>query len=301
MQDAQIAQAVFKNDIRYFYNWLDSDSPAQGLDYDIHYDVTQFRKITRKAVIMSQSVTEWVDLISYCEAQVKKGEVHTLINFEKEYGTSFETDQAFYDFVCGIMLANKHGDMPLLLSVGDAIAYLKTYAPEWEYSLDNRLTVRVGTDSQFYGGKSHYAVVVAFDFGGRNGVHAIHKKVNETLVSHTFEDKKVRRKRKKGSRSRKNDIAIQERLNRETFFSLAVAYFIREHSGIVCDIDLDYNSKLEMRFVEENGKTIEKLVPMHLSGKVVQQNIGMCKGLGFEVRLKPDTLIATPYADKLCR
>ena len=110
-------------------------------------------------------------------------------------------------------------------------------------------------------------------------------------------------------------------MNRETILSLATAWYIRESGKVtiltdndkrgakgdivetlkIKSIDLDYNSKNQLQWVEENGKTVRKLVPLHLSGEVVQQNIGLCKGFNFETTLKPDVLIATPYADKLCR
>ena len=197
----------------------------------------------------------------------------------------------------------------------DLISYCKMMA-ETHYNLE----IFVGTDSQFYGGKAHYAVVVAFRYGDR-GVHALHKKLVETLSSESYSKTKKIRLRKKSRGSGKNDVAIKERLNRETILSLATAWYIRESGKVtiltdndkrgakgdivetlkIKSIDLDYNSKNQLQWVEENGKTVRKLVPLHLSGEVVQQNIGLCKGFNFETTLKPDVLIATPYADKLCR
>lgn len=288
-------KAVFNEDMRYFFEWGLNNTPSSELEYNIHYDISRFKKYTNVENCKNQ--IKIVDLISYCIDQTNKNKKHRLVNIENEENIIFDNDTQLINFVKKIVKEN--GDSLKGVDVQKHIKYLEDNSEVYLYEFKNDLVIRIGTDSQFHSSKANYAVVVAFDFGENNGVHAIHKKIVEKIKGYTSTKKKKKRRRKKGRNL--NTEAVKERLNRETYFSLAVAYFIRKYTGITCDIDLDYNSKHEWKGIEENGKNVKKLLPMHLSGEVVQENIGFCKSYGFNVRLKPETLIATPYADKLCR
>lgn len=117
---------------------------------------------------------------------------------------------------------------------------------------------------------------------------------------------KKQRRRKTNSKG-KNDREIEERLKRETQISICAAVQI-EHIGNVKinSIEIDCDSKL---IKDESGKMIP-MVASNKSAKVVTECMGMGASNGFIVNAKTyqndrktvlKVMIATPYADILCR
>lgn len=123
------------------------------------------------------------------------------------------------------------------------------------------LRIYVGTDSQSYGGFTHYAVVVVLRYNQRGG-HVLFQRI------------KVPRIRDHWSR-----------LWKECELSLDVAEWLNKSSPIKIEaIELDYNTK----------KITE-------STKLVSATKGWVESLGYKARLKPDEMIACKAADHICR
>lgn len=191
----------------------------------------------------------------------------------------------------------------------DDIRYLKRYGTKkWVdindfvkemMSKHSDLTIHVGTDSQFSDGVSHYVTVVALRFGKR-GVIGLYQTYKCGLWGQTVDFNGRRRRRKKRkhfngiSKGKKDRPAIQDRLRRETTLSITIAEYMKKTCNIPIDsIDLDYNS-------DDGGLGYgEKSV--NISNDVVKECIGMCTGYGYKTTVKPESQVATPFADKLCR
>lgn len=121
--------------------------------------------------------------------------------------------------------------------------------------------IYIGSDSQTYGGKTHYATVIAFRWGFR-GVHYIYRKESFPKIRDLF-----------------------TRLWKEAELSIEIAQYLEEHSALKVEaIDMDYNES-----------------KLHDSNKLIAATSGWAKGLGFNVRCKPDEQIATKAADYRCR
>jgi predicted RNase H-related nuclease YkuK (DUF458 family) len=119
----------------------------------------------------------------------------------------------------------------------------------------------IGSDSQNYGGYTHYSTVVVLRYN-KNGGHVLYQK------------DKVPRIRDHWSR-----------LWGECERSLEVARYLKEVSSINVEaVELDYN----------NEKKTE-------STKLVAATKGYVNSFGFTVKVKPEELIAVKAADYLCR
>lgn len=123
------------------------------------------------------------------------------------------------------------------------------------------LKVYVGTDSQNYGGFTHYAITVVLRDGVKGG-HVLYQKYKLPRIRDHW-----------------------TRLCKEFELSLEVAKWLREVSAINIEaVELDYNSK----------KITE-------SYKVVDYARSVVAGWGFVVKIKPDEMIACKAADHICR
>lgn len=135
-----------------------------------------------------------------------------------------------------------------------------------EYVIDRlqenpHLKIYVGTDSQNYGGFTHYAIAVVLRYNQRGG-HVLYQKL------------KVPRIRDHWSR-----------LWKECELSLEVAEWLRENSAINIEaVELDYNT--------------EKITESH---KLVSATRGWVESLGYKAKLKPDEMIACKAADHIAR
>lgn len=171
------------------------------------------------------------------------------------------------------------------------------------------LTVHIGTDSQHTGNVSHYVTVVALRFNEKGAI-ALYKpfkydKNGNRLKVKGFRCKRRRRGNKKNKKG-KNVTAIEDRLRRETDLSIEVASYLSNECGIkIKKIDLDYNSSdggsSNFTVVDNNGDFTEKKVAINISNNVLRYGLGYCKGMQFEVTVKPKLQVAIPFADKLCR
>lgn len=123
------------------------------------------------------------------------------------------------------------------------------------------IKIYVGTDSQNYGGYSHYATAVVLRYNQRGG-HVLYQKIKVPRIRDHW-----------------------TRLWNECQYSLDVALWLKENSPIQVEvIELDFNSV--------------KLTESH---KLVSATKGYVQSMGFNVRLKPDEMIACKAADHICR
>lgn len=135
-----------------------------------------------------------------------------------------------------------------------------------EYVVDKmkenpHIKVYVGTDSQNYGGYSHYATAVVLRYNQRGG-HVLYKKEKLPRIRDHF-----------------------SRLWKEAEYSIEVAEWLRENSAVSVEaIELDYNT----------------LKPTE-SHKLASATKGWCESLGYRVKIKPDEMIAAKAADHICR
>lgn len=123
------------------------------------------------------------------------------------------------------------------------------------------IKIYIGTDSQNYGGFTHYATAVVLRYNQRGG-HVLYKREKLPRIRDHF-----------------------TRLWKEAEYSLEVAQWLRDISAIgVESIELDYNS----------AKITE-------SSKLVSATVGWITSLGFNVKVKPGEMIACKAADWVCR
>lgn len=121
--------------------------------------------------------------------------------------------------------------------------------------------VYIATDSAVNGGVITYAITIALRYENK-GAHVLYRKI------------KIPR-----DKIRDN----YQRLFKETEFSLEVANFLRSSGVYIEKIELDYNQD-ETWF----------------SHKLVNACEGWCKGLGYKTITKPDEMMASRAADKIC-
>ncbi|MCO6501384.1 MAG: hypothetical protein J5I47_13560 [Vicingus serpentipes] len=124
--------------------------------------------------------------------------------------------------------------------------------------------VYVGTDSQKKRKSIEYAVVIAYRYGHR-GCHFIYSKWNVSRKGY----------------GRGDDLIIK-RLTEEIQTSIEVAERLKEGSISVYQIDLDLNGN-----------------PKWKSNKLVQMGVGWARGLGYNVAIKPEELVAVKAANQL--
>jgi predicted RNase H-related nuclease YkuK (DUF458 family) len=198
------------------------------------------------------------------------------------------------------------------------IRYMKRYGTKKWVNVDEfikeqmaknpDLTVHIGTDSQYSNGISHYVTVVALRYGKR-GVIGLYNPSKFDVNGKPVEYVGRRRKRHRGGNSngtKDKDIeAITRRLRKETELTMEIAYYLHSTCQIPIEsIDLDYN-KDDGGTTKENvrGSSTKKEIPVNLSNKVINDMKGWALGSGIaaKVKVKPEELIATPFADKLCR
>lgn len=123
------------------------------------------------------------------------------------------------------------------------------------------LKIYVGTDSQNYGGFTHYGIAIVLRNGTKGG-HVLYRKDKIPRIRDHF-----------------------TRLWKEAEYSLEVAQWLRDNSAISVDmIELDYN-----------GTKVTK------SSNLVAATSGWITSLGFRVKVKPDDMIACKAADHICR
>ena len=123
------------------------------------------------------------------------------------------------------------------------------------------IKVYIGCDSQNYGGYTHYSTAIVLR-SNKNGGHVLYQK------------EKVERIRDHWSR-----------LWGETERSLNLANFIKENTSINIEaIELDFN----------NEKKTE-------STKLIATSKGYINSFGFNVKVKPEELVAVKAADFVCR
>lgn len=123
------------------------------------------------------------------------------------------------------------------------------------------IKIYVGTDSQNYGGYTHYATAVVLRYNQRGG-HVLYQRTKVARIRDHW-----------------------TRLWKECELSLDVANWLAESSPIKIEaIELDYNTV--------------KLTESH---KLVSATKGYVQSMGFNVKIKPEDLIATKAADHICR
>lgn len=201
------------------------------------------------------------------------------------------------------------------------IRFMKRYGTKEWVNIDNfikeqlkknpDLTIHVGTDSQYCNGISHYVTVVALRFA-KKGVIGLYNPTKFDKNGKPVEYFGRRRKALISDTSGitgKNIKAITDRLRKETELTMEVAYYLYDKCNIpIQSIDLDYNrddggNDDYYETDEKTGKTKKKKIPVNLSNQVISDMKGwaLSSGIAVEVKVKPEELIATPFADKLCR
>ena len=126
---------------------------------------------------------------------------------------------------------------------------------------NDNIQIFIGTDSQNRRGTTHFAFVIVLYKEGKGG--------------HVLYSRKVV--------TRMRDMV--ERLLKEVEYSINIADELK-NSGIdrILTIDLDLNE--------------DKL---YKSNKVLTSALGWCKGMGYEVRIKPMALASSYCADRLAK
>lgn len=138
----------------------------------------------------------------------------------------------------------------------DLLEYIATKIKENPY-----IKIYIGTDSQNFGGSTHYATAVVLRYNHRGG-NVLYKREKLPRIKDHF-----------------------TRLWKEAEYSLEVAQWLNDISSIKVEaIELDYNS----------AKVTE-------SSKLVSATSGWITSLGFKVKIKPDEMIAAKAADWVCR
>jgi predicted RNase H-related nuclease YkuK (DUF458 family) len=134
--------------------------------------------------------------------------------------------------------------------------------------INPQVKIIVGCDSQVHGSKITYVMCIIFRHG-TTGAHGIHKRFKED------------RPPKSVNKSQQ----ILERLSNEVYKTMELAQYISENSSIKIDaVEFDFNEE-----------------ELHISNKLISMATGWAKGLGYNVRVKPEELLACKYADHLCR
>lgn len=124
--------------------------------------------------------------------------------------------------------------------------------------------IYVGTDSQKKRKVIEYATVIAYRYGKR-GAHIIYSKWSV---------------RRKGYGT--GDFLVERRLREEIESTMEVAQRLGENSIKVHQVDFDLNGN-----------------PKWKSNKFVQMAVGWAKGVGFNVAIKPEELVAVKAANDL--
>lgn len=121
--------------------------------------------------------------------------------------------------------------------------------------------VLVGCDSQNSGKKSIYGLVIALHYGNK-GAHVIYTKLEFDRFKDSF-----------------------SKLWKEVELSIVLAESLKNNKiKKINFLDLDLNPD-----------------PLYNSNKILSSAIGWCNALGYEVRVKPDSLVASYMADRICR
>lgn len=124
-----------------------------------------------------------------------------------------------------------------------------------------KLEIYVGTDSQNKSSKSLYATVIVYRYGIR-GCHFISKSVSVPAIKDLF-----------------------TRLFKEAELTVAAADMISAEVPIkFTALEFDYNGRITTK-----------------SSMCIQAAKGWASSLGYVVRVKPDPMIASKAADKVCR
>ena len=123
------------------------------------------------------------------------------------------------------------------------------------------LKIYVATDSQSYGWKTVYVTVIVYRYG-LNGAHGIFQRQQIPRIKDVF-----------------------TRLWKEAEFTLETAQMLTDTLPIKVDaVEFDYN-----------GRIITK------SSSLVKSVRGWAESLGYSVKMKPDEMLASKYADYLVR
>ncbi len=121
--------------------------------------------------------------------------------------------------------------------------------------------VLVGCDSQNTGHSTIYGLVIALHYGNRGG-HIIYSKLEFPKIRDRF-----------------------SKLWKEVELSVGLAESMKENKIKRIDyLDLDLNPD-----------------PIYNSNKVLASAMGWCQALGYNVRCKPDAMVASYVADRICR
>lgn len=128
--------------------------------------------------------------------------------------------------------------------------------------------IHIATDSQVHGPKITYVISIVYRFGLK-GAHCIHKRIKED----------------RPPKSVPQTEQVLERLTNEVYKTMELAQYISDNSSIkIYAVEFDFNEE-----------------EIHLSNKLIAMATGWAKGLGYNVRVKPEELLACKYADHLCR
>ncbi|MDA0714479.1 MAG: hypothetical protein O3B83_04350 [Bacteroidetes bacterium] len=120
--------------------------------------------------------------------------------------------------------------------------------------------VHIGTDSQNHGPRTTYVSTIVVRYPGR-GAHVLYRKEKLPVIKDMF-----------------------TKLWGELERSIALADYLKNEMGIkIQQIDLDYNED-----------------PSFPSNKVLSAAAGYIQAMGYEVKAKPDLLMATWAANVLC-
>lgn len=126
---------------------------------------------------------------------------------------------------------------------------------------NKHIKIYIGTDSQNYGGFTHYATCVVLRYNQRGG-HVLYNKVKVPRIRDHW-----------------------TRLWKECELSVEAANWLSDNSSIKVEfLELDYNT-----------------VKITESHKLVSATRGWVESLGYKCRLKPDEMIACKAADFICR
>jgi len=146
-----------------------------------------------------------------------------------------------------------------------------SYVDPVKYSLEimseagGNIKVYVGTDSQNFKRRTCYCTTICFHYdnadGMGRGVHIIYYKERVKKITDHL-----------------------MRLWNESQRSIEIAERLRRHGIAIERIDLDYNND-----------------EYWYSNKLVAAGVGMVKGFGYNVAIKPEELIATRAADHIIR
>lgn len=140
------------------------------------------------------------------------------------------------------------------------------YAAE-QIKLNPHVHVHIGTDSQVHGGKIVFVSSIIFRHG-TNGAHGIYKKIEEI----------------RPPKSVPQTEQVLERLTTEVYKTMELAQYISDNSSIkIHAVEFDFNEE-----------------EIHMSNKLIAMATGWAKGLGYNVRTKPEELLACRYCDHLC-